>query len=241
MKKVFGIIFAIVLVPTFNTYAWVGGPFTNNSHTPEGDDGIYEAVGTTVNGMGLYRWGVGNVNAATTYTDGRTGNTGNVQFGGFAGNSNQHTWYFEGNVYYGTCFGTVNSSVGVVNCVGNAADLVPGATNQGVLAGPGISILSPSVTQILADADGDGTTTEVVALPNAGVFCNSFFTATMNRRPTIRGPIGGNPASREFSGQGTLFVGTTPLGSLPGDASTGQGTQRTFFVFGSRVSLVRTG
>lgn len=238
MKKLFAIFFALAVIPSFHAHAWVGGPFDNNNFTPEGDDGIYEAVATLANGVGLYRWGVGNRATAAAYTDTRQGNTGNVQFGAFQGTSNQHTWYFEGNVYYGTCFGTVNGSLGTVQCVGNAADLVPTAVSPGVLAGPGLSILTPGVTnQIVTtfnDTDGDITTietqTSTVAVPNEGVLCNSFFSATTDQGNS------NNPAAKAFAGQGTLFVGSSTTGSLQGVNVT-----RTFLVFGSRVSLQRNG
>ena len=173
MKKLFAIFFAITVIPSFHAHAWVGGPFSNNNLTPEGDDGIYEAVGVAVNnnGIGLYRWGVGNRATAVNYNDGRNGNTGNVQFGAFAGTSNQHVWYFQGNVYYGTCFGTVNSAIGTVNCIGNAATLralkllpqeywlAPGSLSWSPTTPPKNSVIPFSMPKCLADIPGISGTT----------------------------------------------------------------------------------
>ncbi len=245
MKKVFAIFLATILVPTFNTFAWVGGPFSNNSFTPEGDDGIYEAVavpafgqgstgftdtftgagvgGPGVNGIGIYRWGVFNNNPGgitfTTGTLGLNGNTSNVQFGGFASATSQHVWYINGAVYYGPCFGTVNSAIDTIRCVGNATSSTPTATDAvGNLNAPTLSIAAPTDT---------------------GAFCNSYFTAQINRN---------NPfhyATRNFEGFGQVtlsFDQTDDSGAnLPPGVAPDNGYSFPIFVFGSRVSLQVTG
>lgn len=143
MKKIFAAFCALVLMPTFSAQAWIGGPFSNNSYFGEnGDDGVYEAVaypvgGQFANGIGIFRWGVGN---ATIFTDESTisvsstvyddeGNlagtfvnirpvTSNIYFGGTGQVS--HTWFLEGVAYRGNCDGIVNSGLGVVSCIGSA-------------------------------------------------------------------------------------------------------------------------
>lgn len=150
MKKIFTIFCAVCLMPSFSAHAWIGGPFSNNSYFSEqGDDGVYEAVAIPVNnranpnqviknGIGMYRWAVTN---NTSFSDGVStsvsqvffddqGNilftlvdiiplTSNVYFGGVGQTS--HTWFIEGVAYRGSCEGTANSGIGVINCVGTAA------------------------------------------------------------------------------------------------------------------------
>ncbi len=145
MKKIFAAFCALVLMPSFSAQAWIGGPFSNNSYFGEdGDDGVYEAVaypvgGAFANGIGIFRWGVGN---STGFTDDATisvstvvyddqGNiertfvdvrpiASNIYFGGTGQIS--HTWFIEGVSYRGNCDGIVNSGMGLVSCVGSASD-----------------------------------------------------------------------------------------------------------------------
>ena len=64
MKKVFGIFAAVILMPALQVQAWVGGPWSNNSYQANGDDGIYEAVGSLTDGTAMYRWAVNNEGTA---------------------------------------------------------------------------------------------------------------------------------------------------------------------------------
>lgn len=141
MKQLFAIFCAIVLLPSFSSYAWIGGPFSNNTYFGEnGDDGVYEAVGTTTNGVGIFRWGVTNtltgvdsslletrVTSVAVTVGGVTTTTttvfvdafsSNVYFGGIGRIS--HSWFLEGVAYEGNCYGTVNSGLGFISCVGTA-------------------------------------------------------------------------------------------------------------------------
>lgn len=133
MKKYFAIFCALCLMPTFSAHAWVGGPFSNNSFFGEtGADGVYEATASTVNGIGLYRFSVGNefegVNsqtvAASVPIQQNTGtggslitlpgiSSGNVIIGAW-GNGFTNIWYYQGVQYFGTTLGTVNSARGSV-------------------------------------------------------------------------------------------------------------------------------
>ena len=231
MKKLIAAILAVLIVPTFNTSAWVGGPFDNNSYTPGGDDGIYEAVAVPVigSGMGIYRWGVFNRNpGGTAFSSGLAGNTGNVQFGGMIGTFNQHVWYLNGEVYYGPCFGSVNSSVGTIQCVGNASTATAQVQSAGNQFGP-LSQAPAPVTRfardpdtgaILRDATGNPITTTV------GDIANSFFRGQIQRGNY-------NHAARRFSGRGRLTANVLSNGVLI--------VVVPFRVFGSRVSLTVTG
>jgi hypothetical protein len=150
MKKIFTIFCAVCLLPSFSAHAWIGGPFSNNSYFSQaGDDGVYEAVAFPVrnlmnpdqeirNGIGMYRWAVTNNTSFSDSVSTSTsqvffddeGNiaftlvdiiplTSNVYFGGVGQTS--HTWFIRGVVYRGTCEGSVNSGIGVVNCVGSSS------------------------------------------------------------------------------------------------------------------------
>jgi len=138
MKKIFAIFCALVLLPSFNVNAWVGGPFSNNNYFGEnGDDGVYEASASGINGIGLFRFAVGNNFSGTTdlTTQATTNvitqggavvavlpvfpiNSGNLTFGGFGADSN--IWFLRGVSYKGETTGTVNSVRGVVAAVGTA-------------------------------------------------------------------------------------------------------------------------
>ncbi|MCB1089516.1 MAG: hypothetical protein KDM63_20930, partial [Verrucomicrobiae bacterium] len=53
MKQAFGIFAALVLVPSLQVQAWVGGPWGHESYQANGDDGVYEAVGTLTDGTAM--------------------------------------------------------------------------------------------------------------------------------------------------------------------------------------------
>lgn len=138
MKKFFAVFSAICLIPGLNAYAWVGGPYSNNSFSDVGgDDGVYEAIGTAKNGIGMYRIVVGNsfegvnptaVQSSVPSQVGSGGNfpitvpglnSGNIFFGAL-GSSASNIWVFEGVSYFGNVIGTVNSAQGRVIGVGTA-------------------------------------------------------------------------------------------------------------------------
>ncbi len=189
IKKLFAIFCAFCLMPLVSAQAWIGGPFSNNSYfSDNGDDGVYEAVGTATNGVGLFRILVGNTFEGVTPegviqslpgleavppgnlipTQGIA--SGNVVIGAlgspYALSSN--IWYYQGTAYFGNSRGIVNSVMGQVVCVANAAE------NAG--AGP--------------DSIG------------------SFFQAQLS----ASGPF--LPA-RAFAGSGELRVSTDPNSSVP--------------------------
>lgn len=134
MKKIFAVFCAVVLMPSFSAQAWIGGPFSNNSFLGEsGDDGVYEAAATAMNGIGLFRISVGHnfpgirpegVNASvpsmgTVQSEGDTPipvpgiSSGNVVIGAW-GSSFTNIWYYEGVYYEGITFGTASSAMGTV-------------------------------------------------------------------------------------------------------------------------------
>lgn len=140
MKKIFAAFCALVLMPSFSAQAWIGGPFSKNTYFEEnGDDGIYEAVASTINGIGLYRFAVGNefdgvnpqgVSTSLPSEQAVTGGTiilvpsigsGNVVIGALA-NQFTNVWYYEGIQYFGYTLGTVNSVLDQVIGMSDARD-----------------------------------------------------------------------------------------------------------------------
>jgi hypothetical protein len=136
MKKIFAAFCAIVLMPSFSAQAWVGGPFSQNSYFGEvGDTGIYEAIGTGRNAIGIFRIVVDNTGqegtATTTTTTAVPGAvtstvvtfpvSGNISIGGQTSN-NSNSWFVEGIAYFGDTLGTVNSVLGIVSAIGFAVD-----------------------------------------------------------------------------------------------------------------------
>ena len=151
MKQLFALFCAFVLLPSFSAHAWIGGPFSNNTFFGEvGDDGVYEAVATTENGIGVFRIVVGNefpgvnpsgVVASAPAEDAASGdriievpglNSGNIIIGAFGTTSN--IWYLEGVSYLGTTLGTVNSTLGVVFAIGEATGAGGDVINSGFTA-----------------------------------------------------------------------------------------------------------
>jgi len=148
MKQIFAVFCAIVLLPTFTTHAWVGGPFSNNGYFGEsGDDGIYEAVGVTKNGIGIFRWAVANnvtgidSGDITNFTINFAGGTridivpvsSNAESGGLGVYT--HTWFINGVAYWGRCRGSANSGINRVYCVGEGVDsFFAGASSSSFLA-----------------------------------------------------------------------------------------------------------
>ena len=149
MKQFFAIFCAFVLLPMFTTQAWVGGPFSNNNYLGDNaDDGVYEAIASTVNGLGLFRIVVGNnfagsqdftTSASTGFLFDDNGNliatfdtpgfaSGNVVIGAFSQASN--VWYYRGISYSGTTLGTANSALGIVQATAAASDGANGGINS---------------------------------------------------------------------------------------------------------------
>tara|TARA_B110000305_G_C19250703_1_gene544603 strand:+ start:284 stop:688 length:405 start_codon:yes stop_codon:yes gene_type:complete len=102
MKNIIAIFCTLFLAPTSHSYAWIGGPFSNNSYFGEsGDDGVYEAIATGPNAIGIFRIVVANefggsqdLNTGLTRLPGATAtggggiavpaiNSGNIFIGGF--------------------------------------------------------------------------------------------------------------------------------------------------------------
>lgn len=194
MKRIVGIFTAIILMPAVQVQAWVGGPFSGNTYEENGDDGIYEAVATTANGIGMYRWAVQNnlapTGVASLTFDGNFQNS-NVQFGGLVGAVSPHVWYFRGLVYYGRCFGMVNTNMGVVNVVGNASDTGNNGSSEGI---NGVDLSGGLASEFDSDNLAGGTT----VISQRKSTANSNFQATITQKYPIR----------RFKGRGTVsFVG----------------------------------
>jgi len=240
MKQAFAVFCVIILMPSLHARAWVGGPFSNNNALASGDDGIYEAVATMNNGMGLYRWAVRNNGVGATGTPSdvnvATAQASNVLFGGgILGGVSSNVWYFKGITYYGPAFGIVNSTMKIVSVIGNAStDALYNGTglNNQFLAGP---------TPGQAGAQSTG---------NVG-FANSSFMAKIRSFSPVRRFSGNGVISftgRLDSFQETIvFNGVTiPSGSTitQTSGSTGgedsnfaqRGAVRSFKVMGTQVS-----
>jgi hypothetical protein len=143
MKKIFTLFCAICLLPNFSAYAWIGGPFSGNSFFGAGgDDGVYEAAATAVNGIGLFRIVVGNefngVNPTGVQSSGSsqqqggllattfevTGvQSGNVVIGSYASGAS-NVWFFEGLFYSGRTYGTASSTLGIVQGIAEAGSSI---------------------------------------------------------------------------------------------------------------------
>jgi hypothetical protein len=129
MKKIFAAFCAIVLMPSFSAQAWVGGPFSQNTYFGvDGDDGVYEAIATGRNAIGIFRIVVDNKGQSLGFSTTNTGVTftfpvsGNTSVGGLT-SSNSNVWFVDGVSYFGDCLGTVNSKAGVVTAIGFARDV----------------------------------------------------------------------------------------------------------------------
>lgn len=128
MKKIFAVFCAVVLMPSFSAHAWIGGPFSNNSFFGEaGDDGVYEAAASALNGIGLYRIVVGNtyegINPAGVTTSSQVA-SGNVVIGAYEPNFTtfSNVWFYEGVFYAGVTLGTASSVMGTVTAFAEALD-----------------------------------------------------------------------------------------------------------------------
>ena len=153
MKKFFAIFTAVVLLPVSQTMAWTGGPFSNNNPLPGGDDGIYEAIATMSNGVGMYRFGVRNNGVSSQAFAGGGGGGGgatttqaassNVQFNaGLLNAFSSNVWFYKGITYYGSAFGMANTEMGIVSAIGNASTSVGGEVpnpSQGQIVLPSIN------------------------------------------------------------------------------------------------------
>lgn len=193
MKKFFAIFTAVVLLPVSQTMAWTGGPFSNNSSLSGGDDGVYEAIATMSNGVGLYRFGVRNngasSQAATAGGTATTATSSNVQFNaGILNAYSSNVWFYKGITYYGTAFGMANSDMGIVSAVGNATTSVGGEVPNPALG----QVVLPSINGAIIGGPAGN---------NIG-FANSSWVAEMQDK---------GPAFR-FSGRGQVnFTGAADV------------------------------
>lgn len=198
MKQAFGIFAALILMPSFQVQAWIGGPWSNDSYQTNGDDGVYEAIGSMTDGTAMYRWAVNNNNAGGTAMVGGQANgalTSNVQFGGLVGAQNPHVIWYRGIVYYGRCFGIVNSNMKSVICTGNASDTgLNGAGGQM----NGVNLSAGAVTNLEVENQNGGAT----VVPVRKRVANS----------TWKGKINASYPNKRFHGHGTVnFVGEPNL------------------------------
>lgn len=243
---------AVALMPTFQVQAWIGGPWSNNSFQENGDDGIYEAVGSLTDGTAMYRWAVHNENPGGQPMVGGQANaalTSNVQFGGLIGSQNPHVIWYRGLVYYGRCFGLVNSDMKTVLVTGNASTTGLNG-NNGQMNGVSLNI---GDSQLNIGGGGNNITAVV---PARKTLANSTFRARLDKYSF----------SKRFHGHGTIsFVGNpdfdliviedfdiiigdgspvtiVPLESRSSDSSfLPEGHRVGMKIFGNRVSTVVNG
>lgn len=198
MKQAFGIFLAILVMPAFQVQAWIGGPFSNDSYQSNGDDGVYEAIGTMTDGTAMYRWAVNNENAGGVAMTGGQANgaqTSNVQFGGLIGSQNPHIIWYRGIVYYGRCFGIVNSHMKLVSVTGNASDTGYNGSDGQM---NGVDLNTGAVSNLEVD-NANGAATVV---PDRKRVANSSFHAKINQSSPMK----------RFSGRGRVnFVGEPSL------------------------------
>ncbi len=191
MKQVFAVITALVLMPALNAQAWIGGPWSNGSYNQTGDDGVYEAIATTTNGVGMYRWAVRNNSSSIPAPADATAalQQSNVQFGGLIAAANSNVWYYKGVTYYGRCFGIVNSGMKIVSVTGNAStdglDNAGNSINGVTLSGPNSTLDTPQPqTVAVSVTDTNSTGNAVTGFDN-----DLGDQSTQNINP---GSLGGN-------------------------------------------------
>ncbi len=184
MKKAFAVFAAIILMPSLNAHAWVGGPWSGNNASPSGDDGVYEAVATATNGSGIYRWGVKNSGGSLEFANGSLGSS--------------NLWYYRGIAYFGMCFGTVNSALGIVSVVGNGTtDLIKSSTTVDPDTG---TVITVSIGLVGPDSSAS----------NGNIaYSNSAFTAKITSKAPVKRFKGTGTVS--FTGQPDTELTTTTL------------------------------
>ncbi|NNE91541.1 MAG: hypothetical protein HKN23_07830, partial [Verrucomicrobiales bacterium] len=146
MKKLFAIFMAAVLLPGYTSFAWIGGPFSQNSYFTNGDDGIYEAIATMSNGLGMYRFAVRNNGVSGESAAGAVNglHDSNVLFnGGILQAVSTNVWFYKGITYIGPCFGTASTEMGIVTAVGNAESNAPSNNPTTTTGVNGITIAGP--------------------------------------------------------------------------------------------------
>ena len=233
MKQAFAVFCAIILIPSVNSLAWRGGPFSNNNALASGDDGIYEAVGVTTNGLGTYRWQVKNQSNAAGVN-----NITNVFF------ENRNVWYFQGLSYYGMCFGISSSTLDIISVIGNGST---DGTSSTSTVGPTGVVLTVTVGVV-------GPSTAPAPFGNIA-YCNSAFTAKVTSRAPVKrfqgtGTVSftGTPdavtetivfTDTIVSGSSTTTITRTTITSGGGNSTFNQqGAVRNFRVMGSQVSHI---
>lgn len=133
MKQIFALFCAIVLLPSYTSHAWVGGPFSNNSHFQQAEDGVYEAIATGQGGVaavGIFRFAVANRAAGLPSTLPAASVASGNTFIGFLGVTPvSNIWFINGLRYTGTTLGTVNEAASQVFAAASAARTLAPAGN----------------------------------------------------------------------------------------------------------------
>jgi hypothetical protein len=124
MRKIVTVVLTIFALQTNALYAWVGGPWSNNSSS--GDvSGTYQGIIMMNNGSGMFRFAEGPEAQLSVF--------------------NVSSIFYKGIVYFGTCFAivdtiarqvtgqTVGSSRGLTGASNNAD---PAATGGNIIIGP---------------------------------------------------------------------------------------------------------
>jgi hypothetical protein len=118
MKQIFALLCAFVLLPSYTSHAWIGGPFSNNSYFQQAEDGVYEAIATGQAGVaavGIFRFAVANRAAGLPSTlPAASVASGNVFIGFLGVTPVSNIWFINGLRYTGTTLGTVNEAASQV-------------------------------------------------------------------------------------------------------------------------------
>lgn len=247
MKKVFAVFSAVILMPAYSSFAWIGGPFSQNSYFENGDDGVYEAIAATSNGVGLYRFAVRNNGVSGESAAGVVNglHDSNVFFnGGLIQATSSNVWYYKGITYLGPCFGTASIELGIVTAIGNASSTFGGGAGQGGINPGGvtqgvnnITIANPTAARNIAFANSNWTATITQEFPLVrfrGHGTVSFVGATVDttvRTVTFNHPVQNLP-------DGTTVTRTTVFTDSEGDDEdfSQVGHRRRILVYGTKVS-----
>ena len=112
MKKILTLITSALVISGSSAFAWVGGPWSNNSYS-QTTTGTYQAVMNMTNGVGLAR-----------FSDDTTSAFSQV---------NSSVIFHQGTVYVGQCFGTADRTSGEGS--GSVIGVINAASAQPVLDG----------------------------------------------------------------------------------------------------------
>ncbi len=236
MKKILSIASALLLIQVSTASAIVGGPWDNDNYAEGREAGIYQAVATMRNGMGIMRFGnnPNTVNLNIQNDDGTTELNA----------ANQSVWWYQGVTYAGDTWAIVDMRAKSVVGINTADSRDPTALNAPINTPAGQATPTNRGNRRFLTANWHATIrtqTPQVRFDGSGTV------AVFGELENVSSTLIQNITTPDVTGPGgTIIVTATNTRTVNGfggesDEFPQVGKQLKIRVFGSRTSLIPPG